>query len=281
MNATVKPPLPPMSGDQRSLLRRAVATNPGWKEYREQMNVSMDKMNNEMLWHAAHHLGIDAVTVINGQREHKPRPFDRESCDKLRDRYYAAPVCAMSEKEQTLCIDILKTIFTKQDGRATMKQFELVDRIVTKAEEASQGTKTPSEAHEKATGASGSNGADKQPELPKAAPEAPKEAPRPFLKASKTPAEQIAEILGSITPQIDEEAIGAIVDARIQAALANVPTVRIEVRNGDATNAVEGHHHPMFPELVQAAGSRMASVASSRTSGSRVRPARARRTLPR
>jgi hypothetical protein len=81
----------------------------------------------------------------------------------------------------------------------------------------------------------------------------------PFLKASKTPAEQIAEILGSITPQIDEEAIGAIVDARIQAALANVPTVRIEVRNGDATNAVEGHHHPMFPELVQAAGSRMAS----------------------
>jgi hypothetical protein len=42
----------------------------------------------------------------------------------------------MSEKEQTLCIDILKTIFTKQDGRATMKQFELVDRIVTKAEEA-------------------------------------------------------------------------------------------------------------------------------------------------
>jgi hypothetical protein len=253
MNATVKPPLPPMSGDQRSLLRRAVATNPGWKEYREQMNVSMDKMNNEMLWQAAHHLGIDAMTVINGQREHKPRPFDRESCDKLRNRFWAVPDDErMSEKEQTLCIDILKTILTKQDGRATVKQFELVDRIVTKAEEASQG-------HEKATGASGSNGADTPPELPKAAPEAPGEVRRPFLKASKTPAEQIAEILGSITPQIDEEAIGAIVDARIQAALANVPTVRIEVRNGDATNAVEGHHHPMFPELVQAAGSRMAS----------------------
>jgi hypothetical protein len=254
MNDHVKPPLPPMSGDQRSLLRRAVATSPGWKSYRERNALSMDKMSNETLWNAAHELGIDAVTVINGEREHKPRPFDREACQKLRDRFWAVPVGAISAKEETLCTNVLRTIFDKQDGRATVKQYELVDRIVTKAEEAEA-----AKASGKATGAGNGAGAGTQPELPKAAPEAPKEAPRPFLKAGKTPAEQIAEILGSITPQIDEEAIGAIVDARIQAALANVPTVRIEVKTADTTQTVDGHHHPMFAELVQAAGSRMVS----------------------
>jgi hypothetical protein len=250
MNDYVKPPLPPMSGDQRSLLRRAVATHPSWKSYRERNDLSMDKMNNLVLWDAAHALGIDAVTVIQGQREQKPRPFDSVACNKLADRFWAVRYDGMSEKEQTLCVDILATIFGKQHGHATVKQFELVDRIVSKAEEASG----------KATGASNGHDAARQPETPQTAPEAQGEARKPFLKQpAKTPAEQIAEILGSITPQIDEEAIAAIVDARIQAALANVPTVRIEVRTADTTQTVDGHHHPMFAELVQAAGSRMVS----------------------
>src|SRR4051812_22132997 len=128
MNMQARPPLMPMSGEQRSALRRAVVQSPHWKGYRDMHDLSMDKITTQQLWDAAYNLGIDAVAIIspdmamNTQEEHhKPRPFDAESVGRLRARRMAVNLFG---KDESLCNAIFKTIQEKQDGRATVKQFE-------------------------------------------------------------------------------------------------------------------------------------------------------------
>jgi hypothetical protein len=200
---------PSMNAEQRSRLRRAVGTHVGWKLYRENHGVpSMDKITTQELWQAAVALSIDPYAAMNDEnmnREHKPRPFDRDACRKLHDRFWATKNEYMPEKEQTLCLDIFRTIFTKQDDRATVRQYELVDRIVTKAEEAAGSPQKP-------TGTLPSNSAGILVEEPKSNVLGSSEPVRPSLikPASSTPAEQLAKLLEQLTPQapqLDEAAI--------------------------------------------------------------------------
>jgi hypothetical protein len=251
MNMQARPPLMPMSGEQRSALRRAVVQSPDWKGYRDMHDLSMDKITTQELWDAAYDLGLDAVTIIspdgmamNAQGEHyKPRPYNKDQVDTLGLRFMDIRK-TMAVKEQNLCADIFRTIQEKQDGRATVKQYDTIDRIITRAEEARQGS-------ERAKGLfDGSNGHD-IPETPKAAPEAPK-APLPSSRE-----ELLRQLLA---PQIDEAQLEALVNAKIAKALESVPTVRIEIKAGDQeARELDGHHHPMFPRLLKAAASRMAN----------------------
>jgi hypothetical protein len=252
MNMQARPPLMPMSGEQRSALRRAVVQSSEWKHYRDTRCLSMDKITTQELWDAAYNLGLDAVSVIspdgmamNAQEEHhKPRPFDAFRVNELRNRFEGAHK-GLNSKEFNLCGDIFSTITNKQDGRATVKQYETIDRIVTRAEEARQGS-------ERAKGSfNGSNGHD-VPETPKAAPEAPQ---APALPSSRE--ELLRQLLA---PQIDEAQLEALVNAKIAKALEGIPTVRIELatQNGE-TRQLDGHHHPMFARLLKAAASRMAN----------------------
>jgi hypothetical protein len=253
MNMQARPPLMPMSGEQRSALRRAVVQCSDWKHYRDTRCLSMDKITTQELWDAAYDLGLDAVSIIspeamamNAQDDHhKPRPFDSESVGTLRERYCFLRTNQLSDKDATFCNAIFKTIQEKQDGRATVKQFETLDRIITRAEEGRQGS-------EQAKGSfDGSNGHD-IPEAPKAAPETPK---APALPSSRE--ELLRQLLA---PQIDEAQLEALVNAKIAKALEGIPTVRIELatQNGE-TRTLEGHHHPMFARLLKAAASRMAN----------------------
>jgi hypothetical protein len=254
MNMQARPPLMPMSGEQRSALRRAVVQSWEWKHYRDTRCLSMDKITTQELWDAAYDLGLDAVSIIspegmamNAQEEHhRPRPFDAASVGHLRARYLQTPV--LSHKDTNLCTAIFATILNKQNGRATVKQFETINRIITQAKEARQQAKAAF---------NGANGHD-VPETPKAAPETPKaapEAPKAVLPASRE--ELLRELL---KPQIDEAQLEAVVNAKIAKALEGIPTVRIELatQEGEA-RTLEGHHHPMFARLLKAAASRMAN----------------------
>jgi MoxR-like ATPase len=56
---------------------------------------------------------------------------------------------------------------------------------------------------------------------------------------------------------MDEQRIAAIVDQRINHALAGIPSLRIEVKGGDGvTREVEGHQHPKFKQLLMACTAR-------------------------
>jgi hypothetical protein len=257
MNMQARPPLMPMSGEQRSALRRAVVQSSEWKHYRDTRCLNMDKITTQELWDAAYDLGLDAVSIIspegmavNSQEEHhKPRPFDAESVDNLRKRRMAVNLFG---KDESLCAGIFATIQLKQEGRATVKQFETLDRIITRAEEdlarkadaqirADEAFKKTLEAHKAA------NGHD-VPETPKAAPEASK-APLPSSRE-----ELLRQLLA---PQIDEAQLEALVNAKIAKALEGIPTVRIELATQEGeTRELEGHHHPMFARLLKMAVSR-------------------------
>jgi hypothetical protein len=273
---TIAPFVPPMNAEQRSRLRRAVGTNPGWKLYRENHGApSMDKITTQQLWEAALGLGLnpyDAMNDENMNREHKPRPFDREACQKLCDRFWNV---VMSEKEQTLCIDIINTIFDKQDGRATIRQYELVDRIVTKAEEAAQNLRPgakdwleqlkAAKAAQKPAGTFPGNGGTTIEAIAKATGGLPIEPQRPLIKpASNTPAEQLAKLLEQLTPQapqLDEAAIEAVIDRKVKEALAGVPqlTINLVRTPGKAAEPLPGLHHKLFPDLLQVIAARTAA----------------------
>jgi hypothetical protein len=256
---------PPMNAEQRSRLRRAVGTHVGWKLYRENHSVpSMDKITTQQLWEAALGLGINPNAAMNDEnmnREHKPRPFDREACQKLRDRFWIAPSGApsgMSAKDETLCINILNTIFQKQDGRATIRQYELVDRIVTKAEHAANASHKPA-------GAFPGNGAGEQPSIIKTIVEPANEPARPLIKpATSTPAEQLAKLLEQLTPQapqLDEAAIEAVIDRKVRDAMAGVPSITIKLQRepGKTAEPLPGLHHKLFPDLLQVIAARTAA----------------------
>jgi hypothetical protein len=263
---------PSMNAEQRSRLRRAVGTHVGWKLYRENHGVpSMDKITTQELWQAAVALSIDPYAAMNDEnmnREHKPRPFDREACNKLSNRFWKARYDSMPEKEQTLCVDILATIFDKQEGRATVRQYELVDRIVTRAEEAANASQKPA-------GTLPSNGAGILVEEPKsnvlgssepAGPRGQFNQPiRPLIKpATNTPAEQLAKLLEQLTPQapqLDEAAIEAVIDRKVKDALAGVPSITIKLQRepGKAAEPLPGLHHKLFPDLLQVIAARTAA----------------------
>jgi hypothetical protein len=262
---------PSMNAEQRSRLRRAVGTHVGWKLYRENHGVpSMDKITTQELWSAALGLGIDPYAAMNNEnmsREHKPRPFDKQTVNYLYGRF-ASIRAALPVKEMQLCSDIFVTIFNKQDYQATVRQYELVDRIVTKAEEAANASQKP-------TGTLPSNSAGILVEEPKsnvlgssepAGPRGQFNQPiRPLIKpASNTPAEQLAKLLEQLTPQapqLDEAAIEAVIDRKVKDALAGVPqlTINLVREPGKAAEPLPGLHHKLFPDLLQVIAARTAA----------------------
>jgi hypothetical protein len=263
---TIAPFVPPMNAEQRSRLRRAVGTNPGWKLYRENHGVpSMDKITTQQLWEAALGLGLnpyDAMNDENMNREHKPRPFDADTVWRLRVRFDTAR-SHMAHKEALLCSDIFDTIALKQDGRATIRQYDIVDRIVTNTEAAA------AQASHKPAGTFPGNGAaiEPQPAPPAVAPS--NEPQRPLIKpATNTPAEQLAKLLEQLTPQapqLDEAAIEAVIDRKVrdalETALRSVPSITIKLQRepGKAAEPLPGLHHKLFPDLLQVIAARTAA----------------------
>jgi AAA domain (dynein-related subfamily) len=69
-------------------------------------------------------------------------------------------------------------------------------------------------------------------------------------------AKQLLALLGSIGG-VDEGRVAAIVDKAISDALSKIPSVRIEIAQaGETVRTIDGHHHPLFTDLLTAACSR-------------------------
>lgn len=246
--------VPPMSAEVRSVLRKAVAGNPGWTGYRLTRldGLTMDKLSNQQLWDAAIGLGLDPNAIIAAPVPHKPRPFNEESVLKLWRRFNSV-MTYFSHKNQQLCGDIFRTIQEKQEDRATVRQYELLDKLISAAEAAKGLTGTPEPVV--------------TPIAPQPAqtPVAPSIEPHEPLirKPAKTPAEQIAEILEGLNnqPTLDEAAIEAVIDRKVKEALAGVPSITIQLQR--EPNAIPeplpGLHHKMFPDLLQVIAARTAA----------------------
>jgi cobaltochelatase CobS len=251
-------PFPKLSADARSALRKAITGHEGWSGYRALHGVSIDQLTTEGLFAAASSLSIDVAAIVDqadaSDDAHKPRPHGRDEVNALADRLSQLNKQGfISDKDGAFSHAILKTIRDKQDGAATVKQFRVLEKIAVRSGSKSDKAGRASEAP--ATTAPAPTAAPIRGDL-FAATTAPAAAPVANDAASQL-ASLIAQMAGSA---INPETVARIVDERINAALASIPSVRIECKGFDGVSRdVTGHQHPLFKTLLRAASSRMAN----------------------
>lgn len=258
----------PLSANQRSALRNAIISHDGWKEYRTRAGVTSDTMTVGDLFAAAEALGIDAAAATGataaeddmGDEHHKPRPHDNAAVGELKARWLANGQ-HMSAKDFGFCHAVFDTIHQKQDDRATERQYKVLSKIIARAEKKADDGADKAKANglfgmfnteAKATAASASTTATTAASFVPTFP-----APTP-VPASGDPAHQLAALIAQMAGQsLNPENVARIVDERITAALAGIPSVKIECKGVDgAWRAIDGHQHPQFKRLLTAAASR-------------------------
>jgi AAA domain (dynein-related subfamily) len=235
MNAHVR-----LSKHQRSALRSAVVANPGWSNYRQMHGLSIATITAEQLQDAAIALGVNIAEASNAPNTFrpnhnfapKPRPWNQDQVLALSNRFTALVESdKISAKDIGFCESVFLTVATKQDGYATDGQYLAVKAILDRAEN----IETPAPA--------------------------PSPVPHVAPAASNDAAGQLAALIGQLAGQsVSPEQIARIVDERITAALASVPSIRIECKGHDAQiRQISGHQHPAFRDLLTVATSRQAN----------------------
>jgi cobaltochelatase CobS len=236
------------TADNRSALRAAVTSSPLWDAYRQRNGLSSSSLSVDDLEEAAKAFGIafDIFGTPKGGKRSggfvpKPRPHASAS---LKAR--ASELAAYLSEAQC---DYLADIFAdgaKHGDALTAKQFDTVFDMLGRAE---YKRRAASEGKAQAASESAWGAIKEAAEAPKAA------AP------NGDTASQLAALLASIAGQaVNAEQIAEIVDSRIKAALASVPSVRIELKGFDGElRELKGHRHPKFATLLKAATSRMAN----------------------
>ena len=248
-----------LSGPARGALRKALTGHPAWKDYRSSNGLTIDTMSAEQLLTAASLFNIDVAnltTDADADDNHKPRPHGRDEVKALYDRITTLGARGfLSEKDSAFSRAIFTTIHEKQDGAATVKQFRVLEKIAVRSGSKSDKAGSASEAPATTAPAPAPTAAPIRGDL-FAATSAPAAAPVANDAASQLAA-LIAQMAGSA---INPETVARIVDERINAALASIPSVKIECKGFDGQSRdVAGHQHPLFKTLLRAASSRMAN----------------------
>jgi len=241
----------------KSAMRSAITSNLQWAIYSRNNNKSSSTLTvGEMvelcqMWH------IDAAAFAKpnyadndaAAGEAKERPYHSGQVYDLRQRFDAL-AGLLTAKARNLCYDIFATAKVKQDSTMSARQYGVISSILDQAE----GKETPRFYRKRKDAAPRDNDA--------ATPPPPAYVP----PANATPpandmAAQLATLLAGIAGQsLNADAIGRIVDERINAALSAVPAVRFEVKGYDGQiRNLDGHKHPKFALLLKAATSRMAN----------------------
>lgn len=246
-----------LGAEGRIALRKAVAAHDGWSDYRAARHLpDTGNLAAPDLIDAALALGIDIAAVTGrtptaGTNEpHKPRVHGPDVIRALADRL--EPVAGyLSARSIKLCREILETIRTKQDGRATVKQFDCILRAVEKGEAKMNQLLGIATAPTAPAPVAPTPAIFLEPTLA-AAPV----APAPANNAASQLAGLISQLAGEA---MNPAAVRALVQQEIEAALKNGPVLRIEVKAANGiVRPLEGKQHPKMPSLLRAASARMA-----------------------
>lgn len=221
-----------LSADNRSALRKAIVAHSGWANYKKARgDMSISAYSKDEIISAANALGIDIEALIKsasteGDDTMKDRNISEDMVTKLEVRFNINDH-HMQENEANLCRNIFKTIRTKQEGRATQRQYDTINAIVTRAE---NGTGQAKEESAKPVPVIAAPSFDKN------------DAGAPLWALVKGHA--LTEIFDHIKPAIEK-------------SLSNVSTVKIEMTsNGVKVGEAAGHHHPMFSTLCRVLSAR-------------------------
>jgi cobaltochelatase CobS len=234
----------------KSAMRSAITSNtswPLWAKLNEKSSANLTIPEMVSLCQAWH---IDASgyakpNYAEDAGEAKERPYHSGQVYDLRQRFDAL-AGLLTAKASNLCYDIFSTAKVKQENTMSARQYGVISSIL----DAAEGKETPRFYRKRKD-----NAAAMTPPPPAYVPPAVPTPPANDMAA------QLATLLAGIAGQsLNADAIGRIVDERINAALSAVPAVRFEVKGYDGqVRNLDGHKHPKFALLLKAATARMAN----------------------
>lgn len=220
-----------LTGDQRNSLRKAITSHVDWPNYRNVIRKSIADLSREELLLAAETLKIDVKAIIDNGNSNatesntmKERSIPESMIESLKNRYVASSL-DMTNSGKEMIESIFRSIDTKQDGKATQRQFDVINDIISKAEKAM---------------------ADRASSATSTA--------KPII--DKNPA---GEAIWDLVKGHALDSVWQNVEPMLQRALSNVSTVRIELTSsGVAVGSTDGHQHPMFGTLCKLLSARAA-----------------------
>ena len=237
------------SADQKSAFRAAITSHSQWGDYRQRTGITSAELTIGAMLEAARRFGIDpadygtakgAAIMAFNQIETR---YLLERFEKISDK--------LNHKQSKLCLAIFATSNTKQSGEMTSRQYTTIASICRDAENGTH-SYTPRARAQWGDNATTTTTTESDMNSENTTTSAA------CNTGAAGVANELAALIGKLATQsVTPESVAALVDSRIQAALANGPVLRVEMR--DTSGDVRTHSglaHKTFATLARMAAAR-------------------------
>lgn len=240
------------SADQKSAFRAAITSHSQWGEYRQRTGITSAELTIGAMLEAARRFGIDPADYGTAKGA-AHMAFNQIETRYLNERF-AKINHKLNDKQAKLCLAIFATSDTKQSGEMTSRQYSTVSSICRDAENGTHSYTPRARAQwgENATTTTTTKATESNMEA------ATTTTSAACNTGAAGVANELAALIGKLATQsVTPESVAALVDSRIQAALANGPVLRVELR--DTSGEVRTHSglaHKTFATLARMAAAR-------------------------
>jgi cobaltochelatase CobS len=234
MTMTIK-----LSSNARNAVRSAVTASAAWDSYRKANGLSSADLSGETLLQAAAVCGVDVATVAANadanDDDNAHRPYDEAAVGDLREAFNNRSH-AMTPRERGFCTSVFTTIHAK-GGRATERQYNALSKAIGRAKTSNNAAPVVANPFENV-------------------PLAPVAPVVPSVNAAADPAG--AALAALVAPHLIAT-VQTQLNAAIERALSNVPSVRIEIAKANGEfKQITGATHTKMSTLLKAATARTA-----------------------
>jgi hypothetical protein len=128
------------SAEARAAFRSAITSHPQWESYRVRNGLSAASLTTDQLLSAGATFGLNPLDF--GAREKsargrfyggspKPKPYDFTASAELKKRFDAI-ADLLTQKQRDFAADIFATVYEKQDGTMTARQYQIIADMVAR-----------------------------------------------------------------------------------------------------------------------------------------------------
>lgn len=240
------------SADQKSAFRAAITSHSQWGDYRQRTGITSAELTISAMLEAARRFGINPADYGTAKGA-AYMAFNQLETRYLNERF-AKINHRLNDKQAKLCLAIFATSDTKQSGQMTTRQYTTISSICRDAENGTH-SYTPRARAQWGDNANATTTTTTESDM--------NSATTTTSAACDTGAagvaNELAALIGKLATQsVTPESVAALVDSRIQAALANGPVLRVELK--DTSGEVRTHSglaHKTFATLARMAAARM------------------------
>lgn len=237
------------SAEARAAFRSAITSHPQWDSYRLRHGLSAAALTTEQLLSAGATFGLNPLEY--GAREKtargrfygtpKPKPHDFNSVVELKLQYHKIEA-SLTDKQRDFAADIFATVYEKQDGCMTARQYQIIADMIARAGQPAAPAATPATVATPAPAAPVYIASNPTP-----APAAPAIAGDTGQQLAAVIQSAIGAAIAGATPALDESRIVAL----IKQYAATPAHITLDLRTPAGVKpAGDGLMHWKFPLLL-------------------------------